>query len=137
MGIGSLLTRGIGAVITSCTGRILSDEFQAWTPVIASLLLRGAVKCMPQEDRERCSEEWASDLSETPGSIGKIVFSLGLYLAAFKIQATLPRAKKKITPKGKMTITVTTVFNSSPVRKYRSIHSSQWKWVRPERKGRP
>ena len=48
-----------------------------------------AVRCLPAQERTRYSEQWAADLEETQGTISKLVFALGLILAAARTPRSL------------------------------------------------
>jgi hypothetical protein len=75
----------MGGMIYAFLSQLLADEFKAWSPTVADYLKRRAVLFLPQELRERYQEEWASDLNETPGEIGKLIKAVGFIFAAHGI----------------------------------------------------
>jgi lipopolysaccharide/colanic/teichoic acid biosynthesis glycosyltransferase len=72
----------IGAALGAVAVKVLADEFKDWSPRIAQVLLRAAVRRAPADLQERWSEEWAAHLNDTPGALGKIFLALGFNFAA-------------------------------------------------------
>jgi hypothetical protein len=64
----------------------LADEFKAWVPWLTRNLIQFAACILPETERARRIEEWASHLEEVPGEIGKIVVALGFVRAGFWIR---------------------------------------------------
>jgi hypothetical protein len=65
-------------IVAAASSKILADEFKAWVPGLIRKLLAFAVYRLPEERRERYSEEWSSYLTEMPGDIGTVLAALGL-----------------------------------------------------------
>lgn len=71
------LLLGFGGMITAILTRFFGDELKAWMPWFSKRLLRIALERLPECQRERFSEEWASHISEVPGELGKVAVALG------------------------------------------------------------
>jgi hypothetical protein len=69
-------------LLLAVVNKLLADEAKDWLPFLAKRIKATAVKRLPPEVRERYSEEWETDLSEIPGSIGKLIYSIGFISAA-------------------------------------------------------
>jgi hypothetical protein len=76
-------------VLGAAFSRQVTDEFKAWTPWLTDRLTRYAVRKLPENQRERCREEWRSDINDTPGEIGKIYWALGLLLAPSRMPSAV------------------------------------------------
>jgi len=76
------LALGILGILGAVLSRLLADDFKAWTPRIVESLIRRAIRRLPESMRERFTEEWRSDVNDTPGDIGKLVKALGFRRAA-------------------------------------------------------
>jgi hypothetical protein len=87
MGMISTILVCLGAIIGTVFVKLLADEAKAWLPHIIETLVLRAVKQLPEADRERFSEEWRSDLNETPGDLTKLVNAIGFLIAARRIRA--------------------------------------------------
>jgi lipopolysaccharide/colanic/teichoic acid biosynthesis glycosyltransferase len=76
-----------GTIAGSVFSRIAADELKAWAPTTVRWLTSVAVVKLPENQRERFSEEWQSDLGALPGDFAKLVYALDLIRAAYKISA--------------------------------------------------
>jgi hypothetical protein len=76
------LMLAFGGMITAVLARLFGDELKAWMPWFTRRLLRIAIERLPEVQRERFSEEWASHINEVPGEIGRIAIALGCVSAA-------------------------------------------------------
>lgn len=85
--MGSILAIGafVGAVLAAVVITVLADECKAWLHWTAERLIRRAVRYLPENQRERYSEEWRSFLNDVPGEIGKFVSALGFIRAGLKM----------------------------------------------------
>jgi Mg2+ and Co2+ transporter CorA len=70
------------SVLTAALGKLLVEEIDAWNPSIIHGLVRLAVRCLPENLRERFAEEWQSHVNEVPGKLSKLLASAGFLLAA-------------------------------------------------------
>ena len=61
------------------------DEVNVRMPRANFALLKIAVRRLPEAKQERCREEWSRDLEDTDGPISKLMFSLGLLIASFRM----------------------------------------------------
>jgi hypothetical protein len=84
----------VGAVLSG----IVANECKAWIAYLPKWLIRRAIAWVPQESRERYTEEWLSHISEVPGDIGKIVTAVGFVWAAKKMPANTAATGALIVP---------------------------------------
>jgi hypothetical protein len=82
-------------ILAAFVSRQMADEFKAWTPWWLKHLLMIAVSRLPEDERERFSEEWQSHVTQVPGEIGKIMVALGCIIAACKIASSKRGAQAK------------------------------------------
>jgi lipopolysaccharide/colanic/teichoic acid biosynthesis glycosyltransferase len=73
-------------VLIAVGGRFMADEVKAWFAWLHGKLRRAAVSLLPKKCRERYDEEWGSGLEECPGEIFKLIYSIGLLVAATGIR---------------------------------------------------
>ena len=64
----------------------MTDEMKAWSSWLSRAMRRRAVARLPEKFRTRYDEEWESATDETPGEILKLVYSVGLLMAAVNIR---------------------------------------------------
>jgi hypothetical protein len=76
------------ALISALVSKLLADEFRAWSPWIAQHLIRYAISRLPERQRARYEEEWASHINEVPGEVGKLITAAGFLFAAHRMAAT-------------------------------------------------
>jgi hypothetical protein len=76
---------GIVNVLCSIISRLIAEEVKDWCPVIASWVTNRCVRLLPEDIRERYSEEWHSHLEDTPGRLSKAITAIEFAFAAFKI----------------------------------------------------
>lgn len=57
-------------------------ELYAWLPTFSTWLLRIAVKQLPDQDKERCLEEWSAALEALPNTLAKVCHATSLLYAA-------------------------------------------------------
>ena len=62
-----------GLIAIGAISILLAEEFKAWAPRLINLLIRRAVRKLPDETRTRYGEEWRSHICEIPGTIGKVL----------------------------------------------------------------
>lgn len=82
---------GIVSLLISIFGKLIAEEVKDWLPAIASCITSRAVGILPEEMRERYSEEWCSHMDDVPGRLAKIFTALGFALAALKVSHPLSR----------------------------------------------
>lgn len=87
--MGKALALAVGGLIRAIFSRLIGDEVKSWMPWFTQRLLQIAVECLPEAQRERCSEEWASHISDVPGEIGKLVTATGCVWAGLEIASML------------------------------------------------
>jgi hypothetical protein len=76
----------VSSFVMAILARLFADDIKAWLPVLSRWLKARAVRRLPEESRARYEEEWESHLLEVPGDLSKIIYSLGLQLAAWRIR---------------------------------------------------
>jgi Bacterial sugar transferase len=81
-------------ILAAITSRQLADEFKAWTPRIIERLIKRAVQNLPEEQRERCEEEWSAHVCDTPGEIGKLIAALGFLRAARAMSSEVTKSSR-------------------------------------------
>jgi hypothetical protein len=52
-------------------GSVFAHEVCASAQPVAQRLIRLTVRCLPQDEQERCREEWLADLNDMPGVFAK------------------------------------------------------------------
>jgi hypothetical protein len=95
--IGWLFLAVLG-IFGAAASRQLTDEFKAWTPWLIDRLVRRAVRQLPENQRERFSEEWHSHVTEVPGDVGKLIVAFGFLSASWKMGGSdnHPKLRKQI-----------------------------------------
>lgn len=83
------LVLAIGGMFTAVMIRLFGDELKAWMPWFTKRLLCIAIERLPEGQRERFAEEWASHINEVPGEIGKVINAVGCVSAAQKMASML------------------------------------------------
>ncbi len=68
---------------------LIADEVKAWSGWLNKQFRRKAVAKLPVGCRERYDEEWESGLEEIPGEIFKLIHSVGLLCAAYRIRGAV------------------------------------------------
>lgn len=86
--MGKALTLAVAGLVAAILNRIAGDEIKAWLPWFTNRLLWIAVEHLPEDQRERFSEEWASHVGDVPGDVGKLVTAVGCVWAAQQIRCT-------------------------------------------------
>jgi CheY-like chemotaxis protein len=96
IGVASFVLAGL---VRMLLGTVISEEWKAWAPRWAAMLVRGAVKLLPRDKRERYLEEWTAAVSDIPGYLAKLLYALDLYRAGFLIsrQSDRTEAQKAVT----------------------------------------
>src|SRR5258707_7526494 len=74
-------------VLGAAATKLIVDEVKAWIPWVIKHLIHCAVRLLPEERRERFSEEWQSHVEEIPGDLGKLVVAIGFLSASWKMSA--------------------------------------------------
>jgi len=77
----AILTTIIAGIVVA----LVSDQVKALLPFLSRNLLKFAVSELPEEMRERYSEEWAADLLNCPREFVKCCRALGLCWASARI----------------------------------------------------
>jgi hypothetical protein len=95
----------LAGVFGAALSRVLSDEFKAWNPWIVERLIRLAERKLPEEYRERLSEEWRSHIDEIPGDLGKLLTACGFLQASTKI-----RGATMVAPYARVAVALCIVF---------------------------
>jgi hypothetical protein len=86
MGLTQFVLSALGVV----AARLIFDELKDWLPTLTERLIDIAVTKLPEHLRERYREEWRAGVSDTPGTIGKLVHAAGLILATPGMQSAPP-----------------------------------------------
>jgi lipopolysaccharide/colanic/teichoic acid biosynthesis glycosyltransferase len=82
------------AIVGAATSRQLADEFKAWSPWIVRKIIRCAVRQLPEDQRERFSEEWQAHVNDIPGDAGKLIVALGFLAASREISSGSARDRR-------------------------------------------
>ncbi|HEY8009223.1 MAG TPA: hypothetical protein VIE66_21140 [Methylocella sp.] len=85
-----LVLLAVFGVLAAAISRQLADEFKAWTPQLIRHLIKSAVRQLPENQRERYTEEWQSHVDSVPGEVGKLIVAFGFLQASWKISRGLP-----------------------------------------------
>ncbi|MGB8477865.1 MAG: sugar transferase [Acidobacteriaceae bacterium] len=89
----------LATIFIAIVARLMADEVKAWSGWLHKKMRRRAVAKLPAQCRERYDEEWESGLEETPGEIFKVIYSMGLFRAAYRIRGdVLKSAGESKTP---------------------------------------
>jgi len=80
---------GVVGIFGAAVSRQLTDEFKAWTPWLINHIIQRAVRQLPENQQERCEEEWRSHINEIPGEVGKLISAMDLLRASWKISRGL------------------------------------------------
>jgi lipopolysaccharide/colanic/teichoic acid biosynthesis glycosyltransferase len=78
---------GVLAIVGAATSRQIADEFKAWSPWIVGKTIRCAVRQLPEDQRERFSEEWHAHVNDIPGDAGKLIVALGFLSASWRMSS--------------------------------------------------
>jgi hypothetical protein len=81
VGSGLLVSGFLAATLSS----LVAAEIKAWSPSIIRGLIKFAVERLPENLRERFTEEWQSHVNEVPGQVGKLLVALGFSIAAYDV----------------------------------------------------
>jgi hypothetical protein len=85
------LVLALGGILAAILNRLSGGAFDAWIPRFTGWLLDLATNRLPEDQRERFAEEWASHVNEVSGDVGKIAFAWGCVSAAQEIASLLSR----------------------------------------------
>lgn len=83
------LVLALAGMFTAVLNRLSGDALRPSIPWFTERLLDLATEHLPEDQRERFAEEWASHVNEVPGDIGKIAFAWGCVSAAHEIASLL------------------------------------------------
>ncbi|MGI8570363.1 MAG: hypothetical protein ACR2KT_15590 [Methylocella sp.] len=83
----------LAVLLGAAASRQLADEFKAWTPRLVDVIIRRAVRQLPENQRERFAEEWPSHVDQIPGEVGKLIATFGFLLACWKMGESDAHAK--------------------------------------------
>lgn len=89
MGLIGVFFLAVLGIFGAAISRQLTDEFKAWTPWFINYLIQSAVRQLPENQRERFSEEWQSHVDEIPGEVGKLCVAFGYLQASWKMSRGL------------------------------------------------
>ena len=87
--MGKALVLTVGGIVAALLNVLFIDKL---TPRIAwstAALLDFAVQRLPEDQRERFAEEWASHLNDISGDLGKVLFARGCVSAAHEMASLL------------------------------------------------
>ena len=87
--MGKALALAVGGILTAVLNVLLADKLKARICWFTQALLDLAVERLPQTQRERFAEEWASHLNDVSGDFAKIAFSRGCVSAAGEMASFL------------------------------------------------
>ncbi len=87
--MGKALALAVCGVLTAVLNVLLADKLKARISWFTQALLDLAVERLPQTQRERFAEEWASHLNDVSGDFAKIAFSRGCVSAAGEMASFL------------------------------------------------
>jgi uncharacterized protein involved in exopolysaccharide biosynthesis len=88
----------IVAIIAAVLTRFFVDKLNIWMRCLTKRLLRIAIEHLPEAQRERFSEEWASHINEVTGEISKIAVALGCISAAQQMASSSKPDEPVLTP---------------------------------------
>lgn len=86
MGDPMMVFAALGGVIGTIFLGLLKDEVTAWMPWLHKLTLSVALRQVPEEQRERYEEEWASHIAEYPGNLSKLYQSMTMLMAGIRLK---------------------------------------------------
>ena len=92
------LALAVVAVIAAVLARFFVDKLNIWMRSLTKRLLRIAIERLPEAQRERFSEEWASHINEVAEEISKIAVALGCISAAQQMASLSKSAEPVLTP---------------------------------------
>jgi hypothetical protein len=75
----------LGAIIGGIAISILAAELVAWAPRFARLIAKFAASRLSPAIRERWEVEWLTELPHIPGTIGQLIWAVGLVVASGKL----------------------------------------------------
>ncbi len=87
--MGKALVFAVGGILTALLNVLLADKLKAWIPWFTQALLDLAGERLPEAQRERFAEEWASHLNDVSGDFAKIAFARGCVSAAGEMASLL------------------------------------------------
>ena len=79
----------LGGVFAAMLNRLSGGALHSWIAWFTRRLLDLATERLPEDQRERFAEEWASHINEVSGDIGRIAFASGCVSAAQEIASLL------------------------------------------------
>ena len=87
--MGKALALTAGGILTVLLNVLFADRLRAWILWFTQALLALAVERLPDAQRERFAEEWASHVNDISTDIGKVLFARGCVSAAREIASFL------------------------------------------------
>jgi hypothetical protein len=84
----ALVLASVG-ILAAVLNRLSGGALRTWIPWFTQRLLDLAIKRLPEDQRERFAEEWASHINDMPGDVGKIAFASGCVSAAHEMASLL------------------------------------------------
>jgi hypothetical protein len=82
----------LAGIFATAVSRQFADEFKAWTPRLIRHVIQRAVGRLPENQRQRFTEEWHSHVDEIPGEVGKLFVAFGFLRASSKMSRGLTDA---------------------------------------------
>jgi len=80
----------MGHFLAALLGKLCADEIKAWLPSITQRIIWLAVLRLPEDQRDRYSEEWQSHLDEVPGEIARLWTACGFFIAVKRVSQPHP-----------------------------------------------
>jgi lipopolysaccharide/colanic/teichoic acid biosynthesis glycosyltransferase len=87
-----ILAAAILGIFGAALSRLIADDIRAWVPRLVEIVIARAIKNLPADIRERYHEEWLSNVSEVPGDLSKLIYSLGVLPASWQMRGIARRA---------------------------------------------
>jgi hypothetical protein len=82
-------------ILIGVAGSLVAAELWARADLMAQWLVRGAVRRLPRNKRERRLEEWLADLHDVPSAFGKLSWAIGCHWAATVANGLRATAQKR------------------------------------------
>jgi hypothetical protein len=77
---------GLLAFITGFMGHVIAHDFCEVVPMISKKLVETAASQLPPSMRDRYSEQWCADLHDQPGTIAKLMWSMGCIICVYRMR---------------------------------------------------
>lgn len=70
------------SIIVGILVSVVANELTAWLSAISKVLLRINIYFVPEDLKARLAEEWEAHIDQVPGSFGKLIASVGMFLVS-------------------------------------------------------